>query len=325
MSLTNLPITEVIQQRFSCREYHLEPINAGKRQKLQTFIEGLPSGPFGSTPRFKLQAATEEDHRSLRGLGTYGFIKNPPAFIIGAMSPTEFGLEDYGYLMESIILYATYLMLGTCWLGGTFTKSRFARKIHMTADESMPAITSVGEFVTPGQMRQGQISRLAGSHNRLPWEALFFNPQFESPINPKAAGEYTRVLEMVRLAPSASNKQPWRILKQKRYWHFYLQRTPGYRKGVLKSLLDISDLQRVDMGIAMCHFELTARALELNGTWVIEDIFEFHQEEMPDYLVSWRSQPYGRKTNWAASNGEFSTVSNPRSFPRKYCSKKATE
>ncbi|MBN2044269.1 MAG: nitroreductase family protein [Anaerolineales bacterium] len=288
---TNLPTTEIIQQRFSCRVYNPEPIPADKRQQLQAFIAGLSPGPFGLKPRFDLLAATQEDSQSLRGLGTYGFIKNAPAFIVGAMTPADFWLEDFGYLMETIILYATSLALGTCWLGGTFTKSRFAQKLHLAADEVMPAITSVGEFAAPGQMRQGQISQIAGSHHRLPWEVLFFKDQLQTPISPEEAGDYAAVLDMVRLAPSASNKQPWRIIKHRDLWRFYLQRTPGYAKGVLNKLLDISDLQRVDMGIAMCHFELTAHALGLNGVWVIEDSIEKYPEEMPEYLVSWRSQP----------------------------------
>ena len=32
----------------------------------------------------------------------------------------------------------------------------------------------------------------------------------------------------------------------------------------------MADLQRVDMGIAMCHFELAARERGLAGRWVVE-------------------------------------------------------
>ena len=44
-------------------------------------------------------------------------------------------MEDFGYLMERVILYATALGLGTCWLGGTLTKSSFAEKIDLRAGE----------------------------------------------------------------------------------------------------------------------------------------------------------------------------------------------
>jgi nitroreductase len=286
----NDPITETMQQRFSCREYRRAPVSAEKRKQLQTFIKQLPPGPFGSRPRFDLLAATESDSRSLRGLGTYGFIKNPAAFIVGAMTPSEYDHEDFGYLMESIILYATSLDLGTCWLGGTFTKSRFAKKVSLSSGETMPAVTSLGEFVTSGQKRRGATSRVAGSDRRLPWETLFYNRQLDIPLVRNDAAEYAPALELVRLGPSASNKQPWRILKHDQFWRFYLQRTPGYRKDLIKHILDLCDLQRVDMGIAMCHFELSAHELGLGGRWVVEDDLEKNPTALTEYLASWESQ-----------------------------------
>jgi len=60
---------------------------------------------------------------------------------------------------------------------------------------------------------------------------------------------------MVRIAPSASNKQPWRIVKIEGAWHFFLERTKGYGDGIIFKLLKLADIQRLDMGIAMCHFE----------------------------------------------------------------------
>jgi len=51
------------------------------------------------------------------------------------VGPGAKNLEDYGYLMEAIILKATELNLGTCWLGGSFTQSNFARKINAADNE----------------------------------------------------------------------------------------------------------------------------------------------------------------------------------------------
>ena len=131
MFISNTPITDNITKRFSCRTYRPEPIQEENRENLQIFINSLPPGPFGSRPRFELLTAKETDTKSFHGLGTYGFIKNPPAFMVGAMPRSQYDLEDFGYLMETIILYATSLDLGTCWLGGTFTKSRFAKAINL--------------------------------------------------------------------------------------------------------------------------------------------------------------------------------------------------
>ena len=95
---------------------------------------------------------------------------------------------------------------------------------------------------------------------------------------------------MVRLGPSASNKQPWRVVKHDRYWRFYLRRTPGYREDLIKRILDLCDLQRLDMGIAMCHFELAAREMGLKGKWIVEAVTDQYPDALTEYIVSWESR-----------------------------------
>jgi hypothetical protein len=96
---------------------------------------------------------------------------------------------------------------------------------------------------------------------------------------------------MVRWAPSASNKQPWRVIRSDDAWHFYLQRTKGYGKGsMIFNVLRLADLQRVDMGIAMCHFELAVHEFNLHGRWKIEEP-EIRKPENTEYIVSWIADP----------------------------------
>jgi hypothetical protein len=47
------------------------------------------------------------------------------------------------------------------------------------------------------------------------------------------------------------------------------------------------DLQRVDMGIAMCHFELTAKELGIVGKWKISDPGSISVPQDTEYVVSW--------------------------------------
>jgi len=86
------PVTDIIKQRFSCRTYLDQPIAEEKRQRLAEFISSINLGPLGAPVRFALIAATEQDRNSLRGLGTYGFIKGATGFIVGAVGPFEKGV-----------------------------------------------------------------------------------------------------------------------------------------------------------------------------------------------------------------------------------------
>lgn len=281
------PISELVKRRFSCRTYQKINIDATKRSLLADFAASVPVGPLGSWARFKLVSATQRDYYALRGLGTYGFIKGATGFIIGAIDRDTKGLEDFGYLLEGVILYATDLGLGTCWLGGTFTKSSFARKIEAEEHEIVPAVASVGYIAKEPRRIERLLRGRRGPERRLPWERLFFDGSFGDPLAPNDIDGYQHVLEMVRWAPSASNQQPWRIIRQGVNWHFYLQRSPGYRENLLVKYLTVADLQRIDMGIAMNHFELMTRELGLQGRWEVKEPSIELPNQLTEYIVSW--------------------------------------
>jgi len=285
------PATDVMKQRFSCRSYRKDPLADAERERLAAFLSSLGKGPLGTPVRFGMIAAAAQDRQALKGLGTYGFIKKPAGFIIGAAAPAAKNLEDYGYSMEMAVLCATDIGLGTCWLGGTFTKSRFARKISAQPGELVPAVTSIGHIADRG-MLEGRLRRMVDADNRLPWTSLFFRDRFGVVLSREDAGAYALPLDMVRIGPSASNKQPWRIIQSGNTWHFYLQRTPGYGNSLAFRLLGLADLQRVDMGIAMCHFALTAAQHGAQGKWVVAEPGIEKPDRKTEYTVSWTGAPF---------------------------------
>ena len=87
----------------------------------------------------------------------------------------------------------------------------------------------------------------------------------QKPLNQAASGIWNLPLEMVRLAPSATNKQPWRAVAKKDRVHFYEKKTKGYAKE------STGDIQKVDLGIALCHFEIAAEERRLKGRFIQTD------------------------------------------------------
>ena len=280
------PASELIRRRYSCRTYRPEPIATGQQRLLAEVMAANVAGPLGTQARFALVAAAPGDDSALRRLGTYGFIKGATGFIVGAVRRAPNDLEDYGYLLERVVLYAADLGLGTCWLGGTFTRSSFVRRFGgLQRGETMPAVASIGLIGDDGAERIRE--REEGSR-RLPSSELFFEHGFGEPLEIDAGEAYAEALEAVRMAPSATNKQPWRTVHDGAAWHFYLRRTKGYGKGsALFTVLRIADLQRVDMGIAMCHFELVAREHDLAGSWVVRDSGIPLPDKDTEYVATW--------------------------------------
>jgi hypothetical protein len=189
-------------------------------------------------------------------------------------------MEDYGYGMERNILFATSLGLGTCWLGGTLNRAGFARRIGLEEGELMPAISPVGYPAGKRSLTDRAFRFMAKSDRRRPWTELFFDGRPGNPLAQEHAGPFAEALEAVRIGPSASNRQPWRVVREGACFHFFLRRTPGYDR-----MTGEVRLQEVDMGIALCHFELAARESGIPGGW--KDSRPSFDPEAMEYVVSW--------------------------------------
>ena len=113
--------------------------------------------------------------------------------------------------------------------------------------------------------------------------SIVYNENFSTSLVLEDKDKWFQPLEMLRLAPSASNKQPWRIIKEGNNFHFYISHTPGYGNSLG------FEIQRVDIGIAMCHFELTLKELGILGRWETLEQNSIVPPENNEYIVSWLS------------------------------------
>ena len=126
---------KAIKSRASVRTYTDEPLTEGEREALRrAFAEAVP-GPFGATPRFLASRDEIEDDAAhattVKGglrIGTYGMIVGPRVFISGVVPERPFACVDFGcHCLEGIVLRATEMGLGTCWIGGAFGRGAIAR------------------------------------------------------------------------------------------------------------------------------------------------------------------------------------------------------
>jgi hypothetical protein len=275
----NRPIGDVIRERSSVRTYKAAALTTEDKERLQAYAAEV-KGPFGAPLRLELLENREIEKASGGKLGTYGVIKGASTYIAAVTEHQDKALEELGYCLEKVVLYGASIGIGTCWLGGTFKKSQFARQVRLREQEFLPIVTPVGYPAEKRGMVESLMRRVAGSDHRKPWEELFFMEDFSHPLGKEAAGEAAEALEMIRLAPSASNKQPWRIVKQGGIYHFCLQHTKGYGSSMG------FDMQKIDMGIAMCHFEMTLAEAGIKGSWTTAAQIPLVKEGT-EYIISW--------------------------------------
>jgi len=283
IQLFEKPITQVIRDRSSIRSYNNQPLDSALADKVIHFLNES-KGLFGIDTRFKLVNVNVDYIDSNLKLGTYGVIKGTSWFIASAAKNSANNLIELGYILEKGILYATSLGLGTCWLGGTFKRGEFAKIMELKEDEILPIITPIGYASESRRLVDSFIRLVAGSKNRKPWSKIFFYNNFSKSLTESDAAEYSIPLEMIRLAPSASNKQPWRIVKNGDIYDFYIEHDKGSEKALGY------DIQMIDIGIALCHFELTALELGLVGNWQHVKTCINELPALTKYVISWVSK-----------------------------------
>lgn len=234
-----MKVMDNIIKRASVRSY--EPTAECDFTLLEAKIAIVNSkkGPFGNKVNIRL-VASDEDSSQIK-LGTYGMIKGASNYLVVSCEQEENVFLDLGYLFEEIILYATGLGFGTVWMAGTFSRKHFKHAINLQEDELMPIVSPIG--IEGG--KKSLLSKIVvkpKTHVRKEFEALFTNID-GTPLGYKQGVAELEALEMLRLAPSAVNKQPWRVVKDGNEFHFY--KTGNSEK------LDI------DLGIGLYHFHQT--------------------------------------------------------------------
>ncbi|MFC4322222.1 nitroreductase family protein [Litchfieldia salsa] len=280
-------VIDTMSKRQSIRTYDSKDLTISHDEKLNEYlrIEQNLIGPFGRRGRIELiQVKNNVTDKGIK-LGTYGFIKNPKGFLVGLAENNKYSLVEFGYIFQKLVLYLTELEIGSCWMGGTFQRNSFEKEIVLYENEFIPCITPFGYAKEKQRMFDKALRIVVKADNKKSWEKLFYDTTFENSLLKENAGHLEIPIEMVRLGPSASNKQPWRIVlsQDRNTCHFFIEHTPNYSSSLGY------DMQLLDLGIAMCQFDLACKELSIEGSWVIENPQVNLPNEETEYIASWKN------------------------------------
>ena len=271
-------VERAVKKRYSVRNYSNQKIQEDVKNSIENFVKSVDN-PFGKKINFHF--LDTEDVKDEKVLGTYGVIKGAQQYIGATIKLEPLSLEALGYELETIILYLASIDIGTCWLGGTFNRKGFAKAMDIKEDEIFPIITPYGYPAEKKHVKEIMMRKMISADNRKEWNKLFFANNFETPITSLEDKDLEFALEMVRAAPSASNKQPWRIVLKDNVCHFFEYKEPGYSKAFPY------DIQRIDMGIAAAHFDHAVKERNIKGTFQILDEAEINLPKNIEYVLSW--------------------------------------
>ncbi len=276
--MLNIPIEETIKKRVSTRTYEPKRLSKKDKEKLVNEISQL-TNPFGENVRIHL---IEKDSDSNgEKLGTYGVIKGANTYLGVTTDKTEFGLVAAGYQFENLVLIATNMGLATVWLAATFSRKQFEKAMNIQEDELFPAISPIGYTTGKKSITESLMRKTMKSDKRKPWEEIFFQDSFGKALSRIEANEYVKPLEMLRLAPSATNAQPWRVVKKQDSYHFFETHKSNASE-------DDKMIKKVDLGIALSHFHQTA--LEQGSAGHFEKLADTKIDipQNTNYIISWK-------------------------------------
>ncbi len=233
-------LLKTIMGRKSVRSFDGKPVSPEDRERLEQYICSIRN-PFDIPIRFVLLDAKEH------GLSS-PVLSGETLFVAGKVNKVPHADVAFGYSFEKLVLYAWSLGIGTTWIGGTMKRELFERAAGLSEGEMMPCISPLGYPAKKRSIRETMMRKGIGADSRMSAEKLFFEDAWDVVLPSDKRTANADLIEMVRWAPSAVNKQPWRVIVSDSSYHFYEKRDKGYAGD------KTGDLQKIDVGIALCHF-----------------------------------------------------------------------
>ena len=229
-----MKIAPMIPRRRSVRAYKAEAISeavlADLREKMEKLVPLIPG-------------AKVEGRIIPTGHGNFMQKWKTPHFIAIFSDGSDDALLNVGFMYQQLDLYAQSIGLGTCWVGlGSLTN-----------DEPVPEGMKLAVMMAIG-IPDGVPERTPADFKRKSMKEIADQPDDR--------------LEALRLAPSATNSQPWFVTHEGDTLHIWREEL-----GLIKQRT-LGRMNKIDMGIGLCHLYAEN-----------PQTFRFRREENPPALA----------------------------------------
>lgn len=263
-------LIEAIEHRKSTRKYKNKKLNQRTLDEIKRKLEEPDEldTVFSSDIGGHIKDREEIEDLTKGIIGDYGKILSPHYLILSTEKEKN-NLVDLGYVGEKIVLELTKKKIGTCWIGKFGNKQRIKKRIGLSTQKLPMAFIAFGEAQNTPLRNQNP--------SRKDLEELTVEGDIK---------RFNELLRIVKLAPSAINRQPWRFKIKKDRIDFFLTKK-GFVKKILNRVSNIKTLDYIDIGIALRHAEIAS--CHYNQKMVFEDL-GLRSEQNLEYIISLKKQ-----------------------------------
>lgn len=241
---------DAIFRRKSVRKYRMDPLGHDVIEDISRYASTLDF----LCPEIDVQFAFAEHGEIVNLLP----VKSPHYILIFSEEKDNY-LYNAGFLGQQLDLYLSAKGLGSCWLGLARPQEQIV-KCREGLDFTI--MLGFGEAAEP--LHRDNLSQF----KRKPMSQICFVEGAEG------------LLEPVRLAPSAVNRQPWCFYGTPSGLHVGREKLSSVRYPIFNRL------NQIDLGIALCHLVLSAEHI---GKVVKFEFFDSEKAEPPpgyQYVVT---------------------------------------
>lgn len=225
---------DIIAKRKSVRKYDMTPLNEHKINEIEEFTKLIK--PLNLDISTKFVFLSSGDVKNLLPV-------KAPHYLCIYSDKKEGYLTNAGFMLQQADLYLSKNGIGSCWLGVAKPTNAVPRVIDNLEFVIMLSFGNPIDSLHRESVEQYKRKSLQEVTSIL---------------------ENDEIMEPIRLAPSASNSQPWFISGEKEHLVFNreklsLLRAPIYDK-----------MNCIDIGIALCHLWIAAIKHDKNVDFIYD-------------------------------------------------------
>ena len=212
-------------KRKSVRKFDQQKLDSSILTEIEAMIAGIE--PLSKDNQIKIIIDSSEEVGGLFG------VKAPHYFLVYSEEKEHY-LTNAGYVLQHVDLLLSEMKIGCCWLG----MAKPSKKSELAGDLNFVIAMAFG---TPNE-----------AYYR---DSTAYNRKAMSEIS--MGNGYSALLEAVRVAPSATNSQPWYMSVSEGVIDIY-----RVKNNMLKAFV-LDRMNQIDIGIALCHLQIAAKAHHL--------------------------------------------------------------